>query len=160
MLHKGRGSANKKLSPPRFPVVKERVPWYSLLASSRVLGSPILASIKVLLVPVIKIDKESLYSRPPGILLKGVQLSTAHSIYLLCPLNKRGKTSRGTRRYMSTNKRTSYAANFQFYFFTSNTTSLVFNAMHTLDRLLTGQHAARGCLWMNALWKMAASSSQ
>ena len=54
----GDGGRGEKKSPsPGFPWVKQRVPGYSLLACSRVLGPQILARLKVLLVPVTSIDK-------------------------------------------------------------------------------------------------------
>ena len=65
-----------KVTIPGFPGVKQRVPGYSLLASSRVLKSLILASLKILLVPVTSIDKDSLYSRVPGLFFKGAHLYT------------------------------------------------------------------------------------
>ena len=38
VLHRGSGSGDGMLSSPGFPGVKQRVPGYSLLARSRVLG--------------------------------------------------------------------------------------------------------------------------
>ena len=66
VLRRGRGLGDEKSPSPGFPRVKQRVPGYSLLASSQVPGPQILASWKVLLVPVTSIDNDSLYSRVPG----------------------------------------------------------------------------------------------
>ena len=58
--------------------MRKRLLGYSLLASLRVLEPQIPASLKVLLVPVTSIDRESLFSRVPGLFLKGVQLYNTH----------------------------------------------------------------------------------
>ena len=60
VLHRERGLGDEKLLSPGFPGVKQRVPGYSLLASSRLLGPRLPASTKALLSPVTRIDKESL----------------------------------------------------------------------------------------------------
>ena len=46
--HRERGWGDRKMSSPGFPGVKQRVPGCSLLASSRVLGPHMLASMKLL----------------------------------------------------------------------------------------------------------------
>ncbi|CAM9774305.1 unnamed protein product [Laminaria digitata] len=74
ILHRGRSLGDEKLPSPGFPGEQQRVPGYSLLASSRVLAPQILARIKVLLALVTSIDKESLYSRVPAFFLNGVHL--------------------------------------------------------------------------------------
>ena len=73
MLHRGRVLRDEKLSSPGFSGVKQRVPWYSLLASRRVLGPQTFASTKMLLVSVTSIE-ESCTHEYPGVFLKGVQL--------------------------------------------------------------------------------------
>ena len=60
VLHRERALGDEKLLSPGFPGVKQRVPGYSLLASSRLLGPRLPASTKALLSPVTRIDKESL----------------------------------------------------------------------------------------------------
>ena len=64
----------QKSTVPGVSRREKRAPGYSLLASSRVLKPQIPASLKVLLVPVTIIDKESLYSLGPAFFLKGVHL--------------------------------------------------------------------------------------
>lgn len=63
VVHRGRGfqALNNEYPDTRY----SRVGWYS---------SPKPASLKVLLVTVTRIDKESLYTREPGYFRKGVQL--------------------------------------------------------------------------------------
>ena len=63
------------MSSPGFPGSKQRVPGYSLLASSRVLGPKILTSTKVLLVPVTNIDeREFVLASAPGFSKRGTTL--------------------------------------------------------------------------------------
>ena len=64
--HKGPGFGDKKSPSPGFPGVKQRVPGYSLLASSRVLEPQIFVGLKVQLVLLVTSIDKSLYSRVAG----------------------------------------------------------------------------------------------